>query len=357
MRTTARGRPRSLPFRSRSRARTARRAAAGRAARRSLPAARPPAAAVRRWRSWRLSLRGVGDHLAVEHPDLAWQLIGEARFVSDHEDGGAGGVELADELHDRGAGGAVEVAGRFVGEDDRRMPDEGAGDRDALPLAAGEVGGLEGGAWGEADPFERLVGASVPLGGGDAGVEQPVGDVLPRRGMFGQEELLKDEADLPGPQPRELAVAKARRVDATDPDRAAPRPLERPDHVQERGLARPGGPDDRHQLAPPNGEGHSPEGGHRRLLPVDLGHSIQLQNRFAAHDDGTTTRSPWRRSPWTTWTRPPAVSNRPSFTATSSRRPSARTTSTAKPPPDFPKTAVTGTLRAFSTPLVVISTC
>ena len=168
-------------------------------------------------------------------------------------------------------------------------PDEGAGDRNPLPLPSGELGRLEGRACGEADPFERLVGAPVPLGGGDAGVEQPVGDVLPHRGMFGQEELLEDEADLPSPQPRQLAVAEAGRVDASDPDDAAAGPLERPDHVQERGLARPGGPDDRHQLAPPHGKGDPAESGHRRLLTVDLGHPIQLQNRFAAHDDGTTT--------------------------------------------------------------------
>jgi hypothetical protein len=72
--------------------------------------------------------------------------------------------------------------------------------------------------------------------------------------MLGQEELLEDEADLPSPQPRQLAVAKARRVDATHPDDAAARPLERPDHVQKRGLSRPRGPDDRHQLAPLDGK-------------------------------------------------------------------------------------------------------
>ena len=87
-----------------------------------------------------LAVRGVGDHLAVQHPDLARQLIGEARVVGDHDDRGAGGVELADELHDRCAGGAVEVAGRLVGEHDRRTPDEGPGDRDPLPLSAGELG-------------------------------------------------------------------------------------------------------------------------------------------------------------------------------------------------------------------------
>ena len=145
---------------------------------------------------------------------------------------------------------------------------------------------------------------AVPLGGGDAGVEQPVGDVLPHRGVLGQEELLEDEPDLPGPQPRQLAVVQPRRVDAADADHAAAGPLQRPDDVQQRGLARPGGPDDRHQLAPPDGEGHAPQGGHRRLLAVDLGHPVQLQYRVA-HGDGTTTRSPARRSP-STWTRPPA---------------------------------------------------
>src|SRR6266498_5478053 len=98
----------------RSRARTARRAAAGRETRHSPPAARPSALAVRPWHSWQLSLRpgtvhgrhqdatiaaGVGDHLPVQQPNLARQLIGEARIVRDHDDGGAGGVELADELH------------------------------------------------------------------------------------------------------------------------------------------------------------------------------------------------------------------------------------------------------------------
>ena len=120
---------------------------------------------------------------------------------------------------------------------------------------------------------------AVPLGGGDAGVEQPVGDVLAHRGVLGQEELLEDEPDLPGPQPRQLAVAQPRRVDPADPDHAAAGPLQRPHDVQQRGLARPGGPDDRHQLAPPDGEGHPPQGGHRRLLAVDLGHPVQLQDR------------------------------------------------------------------------------
>ena len=38
-------------------------------------------------------------------------------------------------------GGAVEIAGRFVGQQQRRLADQGAGDGDALPFAAGEFGG------------------------------------------------------------------------------------------------------------------------------------------------------------------------------------------------------------------------
>jgi hypothetical protein len=55
--------------------------------------------------------------------------------------------------------------------------------------------------------------------------------------MFGAEELLEDEADLPGAQQRQLAVAQACRVDPTDPDDATAGPLECPDDVRERGLA------------------------------------------------------------------------------------------------------------------------
>jgi hypothetical protein len=92
----------------------------------------------------------------------------------------------------------VQVPSRFVGEHDRRTPDR------AQAIATRcrsrrRAGGLEARAVGEADPFERLIRAPVLLAAG-TGVEQPVGDVLPHRGVFGQEELLEDEPDLPGPQ-------------------------------------------------------------------------------------------------------------------------------------------------------------
>ena len=73
-----------------------------------------------------------------------------------------------------------------------------------------------------------------------------------------------------------------------------------------------------------------------------------------------TTTAPPRARPREARLRPRRARARrrrgPRCTATSSRRPPARTTSTASPPPAFPTSAVTGTLRALSTPLVMTST-
>jgi len=58
--------------------------------------------------------------------------------VGDEDDRPTGGIELAQDCHDLQAGGAVEVARRLVGEKERRVGDEGSGDRDALLLATRE---------------------------------------------------------------------------------------------------------------------------------------------------------------------------------------------------------------------------
>ena len=50
-------------------------------------------------------------------------------------------MQIADQAQDLGAGVSVEVAGRLVGEQDRRIDRQRAGDGDALALAAGELVG------------------------------------------------------------------------------------------------------------------------------------------------------------------------------------------------------------------------
>ena len=65
---------------------------------------------------------------------------GDALVVGDHDDRGAGGVQLLEQVEDGLPGGLVEVAGGLVGQHDRRSPDQGAGDRDPLPLPARDLG-------------------------------------------------------------------------------------------------------------------------------------------------------------------------------------------------------------------------
>ena len=79
----------------------------------------------------------VGVDLAIKHVDDAGGVGGESGVVGDHDDGVAEGVDVAEFFHDDVRGAAIEVAGGFVSEDDGWICDEGAGDGDALLLAAG----------------------------------------------------------------------------------------------------------------------------------------------------------------------------------------------------------------------------
>ena len=64
----------------------------------------------------------------------AWRAI--SRFVRDENDGVAALIEIFEQGHDFFAGFGIEVPGRFVRQDDRRIVDQRARDRDALALAA-----------------------------------------------------------------------------------------------------------------------------------------------------------------------------------------------------------------------------
>jgi hypothetical protein len=61
------------------------------------------------------------------------------------------------QLQDVAAGGRVQVAGRLVGKQDRGIVGEGAGDGNALLLAAGQLRGIVVPAVGQADLLEQLL--------------------------------------------------------------------------------------------------------------------------------------------------------------------------------------------------------
>ena len=199
----------------------------------------------------------------------------------------------------------VEVAGRLVGEQDGRIGDQGAGDRHALLLAAGELRGVVVLAAGEADPLERGAGAAGAFARREAevAVEQRQLDVLGRPRPRQQVEALEDEADLGVADLGPLVAVEPRDVDAVEPVAARGRPVEAADDVHQRRLARAGRAHDGHELAARDRQADPLERGDLDLAHVvDLGQVVDLDDRSGC---------PWRlhdraqRRP-----RPPAAARR-----------------------------------------------
>src|SRR5580692_8151705 len=90
------------------------------------------------WRGEGIS--NVLDDAAIPHVQLARAAVGEPDVVRDQEEARALARVLGEEaIDDHLAGRRIEIAGRLIGEDQSRRGDKGAGDRDALLLAAGKL--------------------------------------------------------------------------------------------------------------------------------------------------------------------------------------------------------------------------
>ena len=85
-------------------------------------------------------------------------------WVTRTRGGTAFAVEFEEQVADPLAGGAVEVAGGFVGEQHVRLRREGAGNGDPLLLAAGELARIVAQALAEADSLEQFSGALASVG-------------------------------------------------------------------------------------------------------------------------------------------------------------------------------------------------
>src|SRR5215212_7590267 len=86
-------------------------------------------------------LVGQGGHDAsVLEPDDARAVLRDLRLVGDENDCNAALLfEALEDVHHLDAGAAVEVSGRLVGEEDRRIVQERARNRDALLLPSGQL--------------------------------------------------------------------------------------------------------------------------------------------------------------------------------------------------------------------------
>ena len=111
-------------------------------------------------RSRAVRSRGVvlDQATTVDHAQPARQDRREIRVVRhDEQRRAALAIEIEEQLVDRLAGRAIEVAGRLVGEEQRRLEHHGAGERDALLLAAGQLARPVGEAMREPDAAEDVI--------------------------------------------------------------------------------------------------------------------------------------------------------------------------------------------------------
>ena len=152
-----------------------------------------------------------------------------------------------EKIGDLAAGVAVEIAGGFVGDDQRRIGSQRPGDRHALLLAARQLSREMRQAF--AEPHGLELGSGALEGVAAAGEFQRHGDIFERRHVGDEVEGLEDDADGSAAHGGEIVLGEIVQGLACDEDLAAVEPFETGNHHQKRRLARPRRSDDTDGLA------------------------------------------------------------------------------------------------------------
>jgi len=128
-----------------------------------------------------------GDHFAVvDDGDAVAEPGGFLHVVGGEEDRATAGLELLDDLPGLAAGLRVQAGGRLIKEEQFRVADQGAGEREALFLAAGQSADVGGGLADQAHQFQDRV--HLESGGVETAEE---GGDLPDAELFGEPGFLE----------------------------------------------------------------------------------------------------------------------------------------------------------------------
>ena len=192
---------------------------------------------------------------AVLEPEDAVGDVADAVVVGDDDDRAVLRLrDIVEELDDFVAVAGVEVGGRFVGEDELRVVGQGAGDRDALALAAGEGLRLRAEAVGHAEVGEEGGGALAGFAPADAGEVQGDLDVLAGVEGLEQVEALEDEAEIVPAELRQMALLERGDFAPVHTNGAGSGAQEAADKREEGRLAGARGAHDQHEFAAPDAE-------------------------------------------------------------------------------------------------------
>src|SRR6266542_3563399 len=140
--------------------------------------------------------RVVTPDFAIAEHDNAFGKLRDVGLVRYQHDGQPLLVEVLEDLHDLHRGAAVQVAGGFVRQQDRRPVDQSARNGDALLLSAGKLRGKVINAIAQPNHLQGLMRPLRALLLTQLGVQSGQLDIFQRRGARQQVESLEDKAEL-----------------------------------------------------------------------------------------------------------------------------------------------------------------
>ena len=177
------------------------------------------------------------DFSFFDDGDAVGDLLDDFHLVGNQNDGDAEFfIDVFQKLENGFHGFRVEGRGRFVGEKDGRIGNDGARDANTLFLAAGELRRIFVFIFGEADEVQNGFDFFRLFRFGHAGKFQWEGDVLVNGAPGEKIEMLEDHADV-FPGFAKIFFGKFRHVFAADDDFAGGGGFEHIDAADERGFA------------------------------------------------------------------------------------------------------------------------
>ena len=206
---------------------------------------------------------------------------GQGRVVRDQQEGRAAlGMQREEQVDHVPAGLAIEIAGRLVGQEQRWLRREGAGDGDTLLLAAGKLRRIMLHSVFQTDRFKSRGGNGERIGA--AGQLQRYGDILQRGHRRHEMKGLKDDADAVAAKPRQRIFAQRVEIGAGDRDAAAGHALEPAQHHHQRRFAGARRSDQADRRAGFDGRGNAAQNvdGTRRARQGKT-HILQEDQRFS----------------------------------------------------------------------------